>query len=392
MYLLCWANAAVAEEFSFGAYTVQCCDSIEQVSASAWNANIANGHPYKGVPFLRTLESCFPDRKVVYLAIFKGDTAVGLSLATFEYFDLALGFKPWIFKLVSVMRRFWKHSLSIPMIMVGTYETAQAHWWYDPSSIDADQFSDILLAVIERRLPKAWLLLVRDFVDSSDENLRAALVRRRFKVIHNHPMAVIHLNGLTAEEHYKRLRARTRHTLRKLRAAPADQIQIEDYDCFEGILDACYELYLNVHNRAQDFQRPALPKIFLKLVGERPETRISVLRIPSGKIVAFVMTGFSGTVSSPYIIGMDYQQPRELLIYHHAVWHSVKCSAERGCKQIDLGLTGYFVKQGLGASLHPLAMFGRIQNPLLDRLLGARLTRTFSAPAPVERRLFREDA
>lgn len=337
---------------------------------------------------MQTLETCFPEREMAYLTIFKGDAAVGLSLVTFEHFDLALGFRPWMLKAVTAIRRVWKRSLAIPMVMVGTYETAQGHWWYDTRLIDAARFADILLAVIERRLPKAWLQVVRDFVDCGDEELREALLRRRFAAIDNHPMATIHLDGLTAEAHYQRLRARARHTLRKLNEPPADQIRITDEDDFDGILNDCYALYLNVHNKAHDFQRPALPKIFFELVGKLSVTRISVLRIPCGKIVAFVMTGFSNSVSSPYVIGMDYQQPRTFLLYHHVVWHSVKRSAERGCTDIDLGLTGYFVKQGLGASLHRLTMFGRIQNPWLNRLLSAQLPRVFNAPRPVERRPF----
>ncbi|MCA1778591.1 MAG: GNAT family N-acetyltransferase [Xanthomonadaceae bacterium] len=378
------------EEFRCGGYTVRCYGSIRQLPAPLWDTKIAQNHPYKTAAFMRKLEICFPDRDVVYLAVYENDDMVGLTLATFEYFDPTLGFRPWALKLVTAMRRIWNRLLAVPMAMVGTYETAQEHWWFDAGRINANQFAKILLEAIGRHLPKPTITIVRDFVDSKDQCFRDALVTRRFRAVDNHPMAAIHLNGLTSKAHYARLRARARHTLRKLDATPANKVEITNHDCFEGILDECYQLYLNVHNKAEDFQRPALPKVFLEMIGELPETRISVLRMPTGEIGAFLMTGFSETISAPSIIGMDYQQSREFMLYHHGLWQSVEEAAKHGCREIDLGLTGYFVKQSLGAELHTLTICLRLENSWLDRLLGARLARALSAPPPEKRRLFRE--
>jgi CelD/BcsL family acetyltransferase involved in cellulose biosynthesis len=59
---------------------------------------------------------------------------------------------------------------------------------------------------------------------------------------------------------------------------------------------------------------------------------------------------------------MDQARARELPLYYNLLWGELAHAAETGCARVDLGVTSYFVKQTLGATLEGMSMAARLRS------------------------------
>jgi predicted N-acyltransferase len=378
------------------ALTTRVVSTIREVPRELWDEKVARGHPFKSSTFLACLEGSFPERRFGYVLMSRGDTLVGLAVITEEQLDLSLLMSEAVGRFVTAVRRLMPGFLSLGLGMVGTFETAQRHWWFDPDQLSASEFAEALMSACDQVCSNSTLLLVRDFTegDAEDMSLESCFLTRGFKKVANHPMATISLDGLGIDEHLQRLKKKSRQNLRKkLKEAEQLGLKLERVRDFRPLLDECYPLYLQVHEGASEFKRNPFPKVFFEMLAERMQAESSflTLRTKEGRLIGFVLTATSDTINNPFLIGLDYAATRETPAYYCLMWKEIEYAVERGCRTVDLGLTSYFVKQTVGAELEGMTMAARLQSPWLRPVLQPLLPLLLSEKQPEERRQFRVD-
>lgn len=372
-------------------------DTVRAVPQALWDEKIAAGHPLKTAAFFACIEDAFPERRFTYLVLSSGDEVVGLAVVTEERLDLSLVLPRWTARAVRWIRALLPGLLTLRVGMVGTFETAERHWWYDPTRVALEEFAAALLATCEAACARSSLLLVRDLDlrEPADAALQSWLRTRGFTGVDNLPLAVVALDGLGLDAHTRRLKKKSRQTIRKaIKEAEAAGLALERVDAWRHLLDACYPLYLQVHAGAVEFRRPPLPPAFFAAVCERlvDSSSLLTLRAADGALVAFVLSGTSPSLHNPFLLGMDYARTRDTPAYQRLLWAEVEYAAARGCRIVDLGLTSYFVKQTAGAELKPLTMAARVRAGWLRPLVGPLLPRLLGAEQPPARRRFRVEA
>lgn len=154
------------------------------------------------------------------------------------------------------------------------------------------------------------------------------------------------------------------------------------------MMGECYPLYLSVHEHATEYKRKAIPREFFQRIAEElcDVNSFLVVRRPDGKIIGFMMGGISGTIDSPFFVGFDYRYVKQYSLYYYMIWDEIAYAIGQRCQEIDVGLTNYFIKQGLGARPEPLGMMAKFRVPLLGNLLTRIAPSVLSEPQPVSRR------
>lgn len=367
-----------------------CClsTSAAELPEAVWDERIAACHPLKTSHFMRCVEQTFTERDFAYLTVWHETRLVGMAVLIAERYDLALLLPRWLHRMCGSVRRVFPAFFTLRLCMVGTFETAKRHWWHDRAVLPTARFGRLLLIAAERAFHDARLLVVRDFDDQADDDkeLLQQLVAGGCRAVPNLPLATLRLDGLSIDQHLARLKRKSRATVRNaLRSAAERGVRVERVREFGALIDECYPLYVQVHERASEFRRQPIPKTFFhNLAAQLPqETSLLTARDAAGQLLGFTIAGTSNEVHNPIIIGMDYRYSRELSLYYVLLWNELAYAVERGCREVDLGLTCYFVKQTLGASLEALSMAARVQvgwlrpvlNPLLPVLIGERQPR-----------------
>lgn len=374
--------------------TTRVVSTIREAPQDVWDRHIACGHPFKSSAFLGCLEDSFPQRRFSYVLMSRGAALVGLAVVTEEQLDLGLLLPKAVERLVSAAGRVLPGLFSLRLGMVGTFETAQRHWWFDPEQVSAVEFTEALLDACDKVCSRSTLLLVRDFTvgDAQDERLEAGFLAKGFKRLANLPLSVVKLDGLSIDAHLQRLKAKSRYAIRKeLRRAAEAGLKIERVRDFRHLVDACYPLYLQVHEHATEFKRSPFPKVFFETVAQRLAgvCNFLVLRTRDERLVAFLLTSTDDVVGAAYLIGMDYAVTRQTPAYYYLLWKEIEHAARQGCRTLDLGLTSYFIKQTLGAELEKMNMAARLRSAWLRPLLQPLLPVLLHSRQPAERRKFR---
>jgi len=343
---------------------------------------------------MRCLEESFLDRQFVYLTIHKNGRAVGLAVVTQEHFDLGIFLPDKATRICEHLRKIVPGLMTLRLAMVGTFETTKKHWWFNEHDLSEEQFVDHLLKAAETAFPSAKLLIVRDFMAGNveDQALERTFLKRGFRSVSNLPLATIRLDGLNLGQHFARLKSKSKTTIRKaLRAMEKKQLRLARVSEFRDLIDECYPLYLQVHQHAVEFKRAPIPKRFFHSFADQLSNKSSILTVrdEKGHLLAFMLTGTSESVNSPFLIGMDYSYSRELPLYYVLLWNEIAYAADRGCREVDMGVTSYFVKQTMGASLEQMDMAIRTQPRWLRPLVNPLLP-LLSEKQPQKRRLFRQ--
>lgn len=371
--------------------------SVRELPAGAWDAHVGRGHPFKSAAFMTVLEDSFAERTFGYAVVTRGGRLAGLAVLTEEPLDLALLMPGWVGKIAAGVRKLLPRFLTLRLGMVGTFETAQRHWWFDPALLSIDERAEILVRAVGEVCGKASLVLVRDFTEGDDDDaaLERAVTARGYVRLANHPIALVDMTGMSIDGHFKRLKKKSRQNVKKkLEEAAQHGLVLERVARWAPLIDECYPLYLQVHHKSTDFKRNPFPRTFFTQIAERlaAESSMLTLRTRDGALLAFILTGTSDTVNNPFLIGMDYAQTRDKPAYYYLLWEELAHAARRGCHEVDLGLTSYFVKQTVGAEIKGMTMAARLSRAWLRPLLQPLLPSLLGEKQPQRRQQFRVDS
>ena len=214
----------------------------------------------------------------------------------------------------------------------------------------------------------AVLLVWKDVPPSAAADLDWLAAREGLFRVTSYPGTLVELGGPGKAGYFAALKGSRRHVLRKKirRSAERADLAVEIVRFpDEATLDELFGLFLQTYEKATTrFER--LNRKFFALIAAQPATSFVVLKErPSGRAVAFMLCFELGSRVINKFIGIDYQRPKEWLLYFRLWDAALDFALARGARSIQSGQTGYAPKIETGHRLVALTNYCRHRNPLI---------------------------
>jgi len=375
-------------------FTLQIYQKAKDVSNDIWEKYNSRKHPFRSMNFYCALEKTFLQREYAYIEGKIGNKTKMFLITSLEPFDLN-AFLPGFIKRFSLFVRKWKpRFFTLMMGMSGCLETSMEHWWFEKDFQLTKNVVEKLLDKIREVFPLMRVLVFRDFthLDSSGQVLKKHLSSLGFGEVLNFPTCIINPENRTLEEHYNRLKRKARASVRRAdRLTNENELKLEKLKIDEKSIEQIYPLYLQVHERAETFQRPPFPKEFFKEIMKQMEheAHFLLVRDKNSKIEGFILGGISDRIYCPYMIGLNYEVASKYQLYRMLLWEAIKFAFHEGVQEIDMGITSYFIKQDYGSQLIDMQMFIKFYPTFVHKIMKYFLNKIFDAPQPNKRKSFK---
>jgi hypothetical protein len=220
----------------------------------------------------------------------------------------------------------------------------------DFGMIDGEVSTDVLEAFNRVLLRKAGIVAYKDFP--------ASLPLRGFAVEPGLPVAALEVK----DDYWSSLKQHVRSDFRR-RLRKAQALRIEERDGFPAELgDRIYELYMNVHRRGE-FSFETLNRKFFEQVG--PFSKY-VLYWEDETLIGFCLLMCRGTRMHYKYLGMDYERGRRHGLYFIMSLSHIEMCLRDGFTIYQTGCTSYAFKQRIGSTLHPVYLFFRHRNSVVN--------------------------
>ena len=115
------------------------------------------------------------------------------------------------------------------------------------------------------------------------------------------------------------------------------------------------QTYMQAETQFEKLDKP----FFATTAASEPARFILLRDRDDGRLVAFMLVYDLGETVINKFIGIDYDRPREWMLYFRLNDAAVDFALSRGAKRLQSGQTGYRVKIELGHQLIPLVNFAR---------------------------------
>lgn len=221
-----------------------------------------------------------------------------------------------------------------------------------------------------RRL-KTVMLVWKDFPDSFAGDLSWLAAQRGLFPMVSFPGTVVGLPSRRKEDYLASLKGSRRHLLKKKFrrsaasvAVDAEVVQQPD----QRTMDEIFGLFWQTYEKSETkFER--LNRKFFEAIAEQPASHFVTLREKaSGEMVAFMLCFEVGERVINKFIGLDYNRPKEWLLYFRLWEAAVDWATAQGYSSIQSGQTGYAPKIETGHDLVPLTNYCRHRNFLIHRV------------------------
>jgi len=274
--------------------------------------------------------------EVGYLQAFRGERPVAAAPFFTTRYRINTTLKDgWLKKL---LQPFWLHLACI------------GHPIADYGMIDGEVSAEVLAAFNERLSTKAPVIAYKDFP--------AALPLEDFAVEAGLPVASLEIKG----DYWSGLKQHVRSDFRR-RLRKAKALRIEERDGYPAELgDRLYELYLNVHRRGE-FSFETLNRRFFEEVG--PFSKY-VLYWEGELLIGFCLLMCKGNRMHYKYLGMDYERGHPHGLYFIMSLSHIEICLRDGYTIYQTGCTSYPFKQRIGSTLHPVWLYYRHRNPVLN--------------------------
>lgn len=223
----------------------------------------------------------------------------------------------------------------------------------------------------KQREVNAPMLVWKDFPASAATDLAWLAGRNGLFPMASFPGTQVALPSSSKEDYFATLKGSRRHQLKKKlrRSAQAADLDVQVCQCPDGAaMDEIFGLFWQTYEKSETkFER--LNRAFFDRLATMPPCHFVTLRErASGRMVAFMLCFDGGERMINKFIGIDYQRPREWMLYFRLWEAALDWALSRGFSAIQSGQTGYAPKIEMGHDLVPLTNYCRHRNPLVHRI------------------------
>jgi hypothetical protein len=304
-----------------------------------------------------------------YAVIFKGDRAVGLAPMFTADVPMEIVVPAEIMPVFRVLGKAFPQVLAQRTLFIGSPCADEGTIAVAPGEDRA-----AILIALARKLPalakarKTPMIAFKDFPASYEKDMTAMCAAAGYFPTVSYPGAEVHFASLDKADYFARMKPSHRGQLRKkLRRSGENAdlavsvIQAPDAQT----LDEIFGLFMQTYERAAtQFER--LDLRFFQEAAKLPQAHFIMLRDKvDQKLVAFMLCFFSPEGVINKFIGIDYQRPKDWMLYFRLWDAAVDWTLSKGVKKLQSGQTGYRVKIELGHALNPLTNYARHRWPVV---------------------------
>lgn len=373
---------------------VEVSHTINDIDENLWNEKIGKNHIAKTHAFLSIVERSFPSRQYFYFQVFSDPSKsklIALFFSTKYQHNLLANATGTVLNALTACRKRWSNLGTISIAMMGNPECHGQTWWIDENYLTEADFFSLGGKYLKQQHRNAWLIIIRDFIVKADHDQNPHTLKSKiggFSLTSLLPVAEISIKDQTAQSHKSRLKQNYRRLVRKaLSDLTKNNFRVERQLEFKPLVDQLYPLYINVHQRAQEYVRDPFSKHFFDELAEHPFSEATVIYNQQNTVAAFTISVFNSDTYNPYIFGSRDIQPNDPNFYYGLMWFDLENACQRGMARMDLGITNYFPKQNFGAELLPLSMAISVKRPF--SWLSSWIAKLLAEPQPPARNSFR---
>jgi len=203
------------------------------------------------------------------------------------------------------------------------------------------------------------------------KTLHGLLRKHKFAPMEDFPNTVLTIKEGSSQEYIKKLSRNTRKDIRRKlnRLASLSKIDIEITEDISGIKDKIYELYMNNFGESDIHFETLTTAFFENITANMKGTaKFFITRDHTKEIVAFNLCFIKGDTCIDKVIGFDKKKSREYHLYNATLIHNIDWCIKNNITYYQLGITDYHAKLRFGASLVPLFIYAKINNPALNAI------------------------
>jgi len=380
------------------------------VDEQLWDSINSDQDVFHNHRFIRSVEDArVENSQFWYLLFFRGDAlaaTAALSAFTVSLDVLTGGLAAgWTRRL----RRWWPRFLKIEVLFCGLPVSLGQH---DLVIRDRAQSKEVLALLVREmseicRAQSIGYMCVKEFREDYVEVIRS-IEEHGFFLAKSAPYARMKMRWPSFDAYLASLRHGYRRHI-KLALKKLGQVRPEiasadsasrNHDHLGLILgrsEACspdkfFELYLQLMDRAK-VKLETLNQSFFRNLYANMQENWDVLALVKGEEVlgAAILTTANKTMTFVQV-GLDYAMRDDYDVYFNLVYGIVHLAIQRGCQELNLGQTTYWVKQRIGGVCDPEYFFFKANHRLIH--FGIRSLRSLLFPETKLQNLqvFREPA
>jgi hypothetical protein len=353
-------------------------DHADEVPAALWSQGFAP--PFEGEWWYRALENSGLEEqfRFRYLLLRQAGRWVALAPTFLMDVPMRLVVPPALLPWVDAVGRVWPGIRYQRTLFVGSPCAEEGRVGMLPGVERVAMLRRIDAELkLEMRRCGAALRVWKDFGGEYDAELGAVADESGLFRAISFPGTEVDLPGMpapTKENYFESLRGNQRHQLKKKlkRSTELAELSVELVRQPDAAtLDELFALFWQTYERATtQFER--LNRRFFSEIAAVEVASFIVLREPaSGRAVAFMLCFEFEQRFVNKFIGIDYQRPREWLLYFRLWDAALNRALAIGARSIQSGQTGYRPKIDLGHRLVALTNYCAHRNPLLHRIYAA---------------------
>lgn len=348
-------------------------DSIDQIKAADWDGLLDEVSLTFSHAFWRVIEqSALNDFDYRYVVFFDtDDQPVGLTTFYFVTTDIAIFAPLWLRTILIKARRFYRNFLKLKMIECGTPIILNSPPFVVHPDFELDDLIEPLHQVLKQEARKNWVLLLvlRDF-ETPDQWLFEPLKACGYHEVMGLPNTYLDIRWPSIEAYRADLKSYYRSKVNNhLRKNAELDVHFDLLDDFAHLADDLCAQWMNVHERAHEFQREVLTSTFYRELSRQLHPHAKILRFFKGEhwVGHALLLHDRDEVRWLYF---GRAEPVNDSLYLYVVQAVIQTTIELGAKRLEMGLTTYPIKQDAGARLEPIRFAIRSPNNLINPIVG----------------------
>jgi len=361
--------------------------SIHDVDEKLWDSINAKKDLFHTHRFLRSVEDAkVENSNFWYLLFYSQEALVGTAVLSSFIVSLDLLLTGMLQKFIMFLRLFLPHFLKIKILFCGLPISIGKNGLTISNPSWGEELLRLLVKEMEQiaHKHKIQMICFKEFLNDEDQGIHI-LTKFQFLRANSIPYMRMKIPWKNFQSYLAAMRHNyRRHVLRSLKKLGHSEPLIQTYASSKIISDkptlilanhsVCshqqfYSLYLEVMAHAE-IKLETLNEPFFEYFYKNMDQDMEVLAMVRGEqiLAAAILTVYQ-KVMTFFLAGLDYSKLNEHDIYFNLLYGIVSRALQRGCTQLDLGQTPYWLKQCIGARETPAHFYIRAERWYLHWLL-----------------------
>ncbi len=370
-------------------------ESIDCIAPKLWDELVGRRSITFSHAFWRVIEqSHLNDLEYRYVVFFDADDQpIGLTTFYLVTTDIAIFAPLWLRTILIQARRFYGNFLKLKMLECGTPIILNSPPFVVHPDFEMDDLIEPLHETLKQQARKdgVLLMLLRDF-ESSDRWLFEPLKALGYHEVMGLPNTYLDICWSKIEAYRADLKSYYRSKVNNhLRKNAELDVHHDMLDDFAHLADELCAQWMNVHERAHEFQREVLTPIFYRELSEQLRPHAKILRFyKEDRWVGHALLLHDRDEVRWLYFGRA--EPVNDSLYLYVVQAVIQTTIELGAKRLEMGLTTYPIKQDAGARLEPIRFAIRSPNDLINPIVGRVYAVLNKLPPLRDKQVFKSQA